>query len=283
MNAEIIDGKALANRLRTELTAQIAWEGLQPGLAVILVGHDPASEIYVGNKIKACEKAGITSFEHRLPANVAQADVLYLIKTLNEDPAVHGILLQLPLPAHLESHVCLEAIDPSKDADGLHSQNLGRLMGIEKGPVPCTPQGCLQLIKSVETNLSGLNALVIGTSRLVGRPMGLLLLNEECTVTYAHIQTRNVPELARQADILVVATGVPGLVKGDWVKEGAVVIDVGITRGADGKITGDVDFEAARLKARAITPVPGGVGPMTIYCLLKNTVDSARRAQGRTV
>jgi methylenetetrahydrofolate dehydrogenase (NADP+)/methenyltetrahydrofolate cyclohydrolase len=279
--AQIIDGKAIAAALREQVAAEataLTAKGHTPGLAVILVGDDPASQVYVRNKIAACEKTGIRSFGHFLPAITIAADLLALVRTLNADPAVHGILLQLPLPAHLDANDIIQAIDPAKDVDGLHPLNLGRLMAGLPGPVPCTPQGSLLLIDSVEKNPSGLHAVIIGRSLLFGKPMGQLLLARDCTVTQCHSKTRDLPDICRQADILVAAVGRAHMVKGDWVKPGAIVIDVGINRQANGALQGDVDFDAAAKTARAITPVPGGVGPMTIACLMGNAVRAAQKA-----
>ncbi len=279
MTATLIDGKAVAARLRETIAqdaARLAQQGITPGLAVILVGEDPASQIYVRNKIAACEKTGIKSFEYKQPASVDEQNLLRLIADLNADPAVHGILLQLPLPAHLDENKMVLSIDPAKDVDGLHPVNAGRLMAGLPGMVPCTPQGSLMLIKSVHKDLTGMHAVVIGRSLLFGKPMAQLLLAENCTVTHCHSRTRDLPALCRQADILVAAVGRAHMVKGDWIKPGAVVIDVGINRTDDGKVVGDVDFDTAKDVASAITPVPGGVGPMTIACLLANTVKAAR-------
>lgn len=262
----------MAAAFRQHIARGITTIGKKPGLAVILVGDDPASHVYVRNKIKACEEVGIYSYEHKMPANSTQKEVRHAIKNLNLNPDVHGILLQLPLPDHLDKNELVQTIHPSKDVDGLTAENLGRLVAGIDGMVPCTPQGSLALIKSVMPDLTGLNAVVIGRSILFGKPMGQLLLAENCTVTQAHSKTRNLPELCRQADIVIAAVGKPQMVKGDWIKEGAIVIDVGINRMPDGKLVGDVDFEAASMRAGAITPVPGGVGPMTIACLLVNTL-----------
>lgn len=274
--AQIIDGKAIASGLRAGLRAQVTAMPAPPGLAVILVGDDPASHVYVRNKIRACEDTGIRSFESRLPAGATQAEVAAEIKAFNANPAVHGILLQLPAPPHLDSAALIQMIDPAKDVDGLTFLNQGKLVsGDESGLVPCTPQGAMRLIRSVEPALSGLNAVVIGRSLLFGKPMAQLLLAADCTVTSAHSRTQNLPEICRGADILVAAAGRPEMVGGEWIKPGAIVIDVGINRLADGRLTGDVDYGAALARARAITPVPGGVGPMTIACLLANTVKAA--------
>lgn len=273
--ALLIDGKAMAALVRADVAAKVRAMAHPPGLAVILVGEDPASQVYVGNKVKACAEAGIRSIEHRLPATATRLDLEDLIDDLNNDPQVHGILLQLPLPGGLDADHILQHIDPRKDVDGLTIVNAGRLFSGHDGMVPCTPQGALALIKSVRADLSGLNAVVIGRSLLFGKPMGQLLLNENCTVTQAHSKTRDLPGLCRQADILVAAVGRAGMVQGDWIKPGAIVIDVGINRGADGKLCGDVDFAQAVEVAGAITPVPGGVGPMTIAFLLSNTLKAA--------
>lgn len=275
----IIDGKAAAAQMREEIKAQVDGMGLQPGLAVILVGDDPASHVYVRNKIKACEKAGIKSFESRLPEKATQAEVAAEIKAFNDNPNVHGILMQLPVPDHLDSDSLIQMIKPEKDVDGLSFINQGKLIaGDQSGLVPCTPQGALHLIKGVEKNLSGKNAVVIGRSLLFGKPMAQLLLAENCTVTMAHSRTQNLADVCRSADILVAAVGQPKMVKGDWVKDGAIVIDVGINRTDDGKLCGDVDYNDALQKSSAITPVPGGVGPMTIACLLGNTLRAAKES-----
>ena len=280
MSARIIDGKAVSDRVKTDIATQVAAlkaRGQSVGLAVILVGDDPASHIYVRNKIMACEKTGIISTEHRLNADVSEAEVLRVIDALNKDDAIHGILLQLPLPAHLDENKMVLAISPDKDVDGLHPLNAGRLMAGLPGMVPCTPQGSLILIKDVQQDLTGLHAVVIGRSLLFGKPMAQLLLAENCTVTHCHSKTRDLPALCRQADILVAAVGRAGMVKGDWIKPGATVIDVGINRIAEKKVVGDVAYDEALAVAGAITPVPGGVGPMTIACLLGNTLKAAQR------
>jgi methylenetetrahydrofolate dehydrogenase (NADP+) / methenyltetrahydrofolate cyclohydrolase len=276
--AQIIDGKAIAARLKEQVAADAAAltaKGVTPGLAVILVGDDAASQIYVRNKIATCEKTGLKSFGHFLPAATNPSDLLALIKKLNADKSVHGILLQLPLPNGLDANTMIQAIDPAKDVDGLHPLNAGRLMAGLPGPVPCTPQGALMLIKGVEEKLAGLHAVVIGRSLLFGKPMAQLLLAADCTVTQCHSKTRDLAGICRTADILVAAIGRAEMVKGDWVKPGAIVIDVGINRRDDGTLVGDVDFNGAAQVARAITPVPGGVGPMTIACLMANTVSAA--------
>ena len=281
--AAIIDGKAVARDLdektKSEIDAWIAAGNARPGLAVILVGHDPASEVYVRRKMKACEKVGLRSFEHRLPTETTQHALLTLIARLNADPEVHGILCQVPLPEHIDTRTVLGAIDPDKDVDGFHPVNVGRLSTGTGGIIPCTPLGVMLLLDTVVDNYVGLDAVVIGKSNIVGKPIAMLLLERECTVTVTHIYTENLPEIAAKADIIVAAAGAPELVKGSWVKPGAVVIDVGITRlpGADGKekLVGDVKFDEVQ-HAKAVTPVPGGVGPMTIACLLHNTVQAAK-------
>lgn len=275
--ADLIDGKAIAAALREDLAREVALMDKVPGLAVILVGDDPASQVYVRNKIKACADAGIKSFESKLGAKATQAEISAEIQAFNDNPDVHGILLQLPVPEHLDSDALIQLIDPAKDVDGLSFINQGKLIsGESSGLVPCTPQGSLILIKSVLDDLSGLNAVVIGRSLLFGKPMAQLLLAENCTVTMAHSRTKDLAAICRNADILVAAVGRAKMVKGDWIKPGAVVIDVGINRGDDGKLCGDVDTAGAMSVASAITPVPGGVGPMTIACLLKNTVKAAK-------
>jgi len=285
--ADIIDGRAVARQLDDKTKAQVdemLAAGLpRPGLTVILVGEDGASQVYVRRKIKACEKVGIHSTEHRLPADTSQDDLLALIDTLNADPSVHGILCQVPLPDHIDTRLVLRSIRPEKDVDGFHPVNVGRLSTGTGGIVPCTPLGVMILLESVIDDFVGLDAVVIGKSNIVGKPVANLLLDKECTVTVTHIHTENLPEIARKADIIVAAAGAPELVKGDWVKPGAVIIDVGITRikGEDGKekLVGDVAFDQCQ-HARAITPVPGGVGPMTIACLLANTVQAAKAQLG---
>lgn len=276
---DIIDGKKIAADLKESIAQDVAQMDTTPGLAVILVGDDPASHVYVKNKILACEKVGIKSFEARMPEKATQYEIAAEIEAFNDNPNVHGILLQLPVPDHLDSEALVQKIAPHKDVDGLTIANAGKLfLGIEGGLVPCTPQGSLLLIKSVLDNLSGLNAVVIGRSNLFGKPMAQLLLQENCTVTIAHSRTKNLKEICQNADILVAAVGREKMVKGDWIKPGACVIDVGINRMENGKLCGDVDYDAAIEKAQAITPVPGGVGPMTIACLLQNTVKAAKNA-----
>jgi len=280
---EIIDGRAIARQLDEEtaaLVAELTAAGRgPPGLAVILVGDDPASDVYVSHKVKASARLGVRSFEHRLPATTSQDDLLALIERLNNDPEVHGILCQVPLPKHIDARLVLEAIRPEKDVDGFHPMNAGRLMTGTGGIPACTPLGCMKLLASVVPDPAGLDALVIGRSNIVGKPVALMLLAASCTVTIAHSRTRDLPAIARRSDIIVAAIGIPRFVKGDWVKPGAVVIDVGINRlmGEDGKerLVGDVAFDEVQ-HAKAVTPVPGGVGPMTIACLLHNTVHAAK-------
>jgi methylenetetrahydrofolate dehydrogenase (NADP+)/methenyltetrahydrofolate cyclohydrolase len=279
MSAEIIDGKVFAAKLLDNIAAEVATLPFQPGLAVVLVGDDPASQVYVNNKIKTTEKAGMLSVHHRLPAETTQETLLALIRTLNTDPKVHGILVQLPLPKHLNADEIINAIDPDKDVDGLHVVNAGRLAAGLPGLVSCTPLGCLLLLQDALGDLSGLHAVVIGRSNLVGKPVAQLLLQQNCTVTMAHSRTRDLPALCRQADILVAAIGRPEMIKADWIKPGATVIDVGINRVPSGektRLVGDVDFLSALEVAGRITPVPGGVGPMTIACLLRNTLTAAK-------
>ncbi|WP_288115354.1 bifunctional methylenetetrahydrofolate dehydrogenase/methenyltetrahydrofolate cyclohydrolase FolD [Novosphingobium sp.] len=287
--AHVIDGKALAAevvaRAAAEVADMVAKGGTAPGLAVILVGNDPASEVYVGRKIAQCRKAGIRSIEHRLPADTPQEDVLGLIDALNADPQVHGILVQLPLPRHINAALVLDRIDPAKDVDGFHPVNVGRLStGTSAGGgglVPCTPLGVMLLLDSVIEDYRGLNVVVIGKSNIVGKPVSMLLLEREATVTVTHIETRDLPDVARKADVIVAAAGAPHLVRGYWVKPGAVVIYVGINRVTDhdgnSRIVGDCATHELD-HAKAVTPVPGGVGPMTIACLLSNTVLAAKRA-----
>lgn len=286
---KIIDGKAFAADLRARVAGQVAklrqQHGITPGLAVVLVGENPASQVYVRNKNKQTLEAGMNSFEHRPPESISEAELVALVEELNQDPKVNGILVQLPLPQQISSHAVIGSIDPAKDVDGFHTTNAGLLAVGGEGMVPCTPLGCMMLIKHVlGDDLSGHRALVLGRSNIVGKPMAHLLLAEHCTVTIAHSRTRDLPDECRRADILVAAVGRAQMVKGDWVKPGATVIDVGINRieTSEGKtrLVGDVDFEAARARAGAITPVPGGVGPMTIACLLLNTLTAACRQHG---
>ena len=288
MNAKLIDGKATAQALRERVGAEVSRlkeaHGLVPGLAVVLVGEDPASQVYVRNKGRQTKEAGMESFEHRLPADTSEADLLDLVRRLNEDGKVNGILVQLPLPEHMDAQRVIETIEPAKDVDGFHPMNTGGLSnGDAAALIPCTPLGCLMMLRDqFPEGLSGQDAVVVGRSNIVGKPMAQLLLQESCTVTIAHSRTRDLPALCRRADILVAAVGRPEMVKSDWVKPGAVVIDVGINRvevpGQEkAKLVGDVAFDEAAGVAGAITPVPGGVGPMTIACLLRNTVVAACR------
>jgi len=288
MTATIIDGKAFAAEVRKKVAAGVealkAAHGITPGLAVVLVGEDPASQVYVRNKGKQTVEVGMQSFEHRLDADTSEADLLALIETLNADPQVHGILVQLPLPDHLDSDLVINAIDPTKDVDGFHISNVGLLATGQKSMVPCTPLGCLMMLRHHHGSLSGLNAVVVGRSNIVGKPMAQLLLGDSCTVTIAHSRTKGIAEVCRNADILVAAVGRPEMIPGDWVKPGATVIDVGINRvphpeqPGKTKLVGDVDFATAVEVAGAITPVPGGVGPMTIACLLANTLTACCRS-----
>jgi methylenetetrahydrofolate dehydrogenase (NADP+) / methenyltetrahydrofolate cyclohydrolase len=288
MTARIIDGKLIAADLRDRVAQEVVRlqrdHALTPGLAVVLVGTDPASEVYVRSKAKQTRAAGMASFEHALPADVAESELLGLIAKLNRDPAVHGILVQLPLPKVLDTQKIIAAIDPAKDVDGLHPVNAGRLAGGFNALTPCTPLGCIILSKTVHASLEGMNAIVIGRSNLVGRPLLQLLLNENATVTIAHSRSRDLPQLCRQADLVYAAVGRPEMVRGDWIKPGATVIDVGINRlpGADGKnrLVGDVAYDEALQVAGAVTPVPGGVGQMTVACLLVNTVRAACAIRG---
>jgi methylenetetrahydrofolate dehydrogenase (NADP+) / methenyltetrahydrofolate cyclohydrolase len=283
MTARIIDGKVIASELRARVADEVARvqraHGVTPGLAVVLVGSDPASQVYVRSKHKQTQAAGMASFEHVLPADVEQIELLALIGQLNRDPDVHGILVQLPLPKSLDTETIINAIDPAKDVDGLHPNNAGRLAGGFAALSPCTPLGCIILTKSVHASLEGLNAVVIGRSNLVGRPLVQLLLNENATVTIAHSRSRDLAQLCARADLVYAAVGRPEMVRGDWIKPGATVIDVGINRlpGADGKdrLVGDVAFAEVSAVAGAITPVPGGVGQMTVACLLVNTLRAA--------
>ncbi len=283
MSAAIIDGKAYARDLRERVAAAVpafvAAAGRPPGLAVVLVGEDPASQVYVRSKGRATEAAGMASFAHDRPADTSQDALLALVGELNADERVDGILVQLPLPAQIDAAAVIAAIDPAKDVDGFHVENAGRLAVGEDGLVPCTPLGCLILLKNRLGDLSGLEAVVVGRSNIVGKPMAQLLIRENCTVTIAHSRTRDLPAVVRRADIVVAAVGRPGLIRGDWLKPGATVIDVGINR-VDGALAGDVDFASASGVAGAITPVPGGVGPMTIAVLLRNTLVAAHARAG---
>ncbi|MBL0923843.1 MAG: bifunctional methylenetetrahydrofolate dehydrogenase/methenyltetrahydrofolate cyclohydrolase FolD [Sphingomonadaceae bacterium] len=287
---KIIDGKAFAAGLRQRVAsavpAFVKAAGRKPGLAVVLVGDDPASQVYVGSKKKATVEAGMESFEYRLPDSVSQGELITLVEQLNADDGVDGILVQLPLPSHIDDKAVIAAIDPAKDVDGFHVVNAGRLAVGEDAFVPCTPLGCLMLLKDRLGDLSGKNAVVIGRSNIVGKPMAQLLLAENCTVTIAHSRTEDLADVVRRADIIVAAVGRPEMVKGDWLKDGAIVIDVGINRLAPtdgehkGRLVGDVAFDEALGHVGAITPVPGGVGPMTIACLLRNTLVAAHRRAG---
>ncbi|HEX2113880.1 MAG TPA: bifunctional methylenetetrahydrofolate dehydrogenase/methenyltetrahydrofolate cyclohydrolase FolD [Alphaproteobacteria bacterium] len=282
---KVINGKAFAARILADCARTVAEikerKGARPGLAVVLVGEDPASQVYVRNKSRETEAAGMTSFKHVLPASTAQSELLSLVNRLNTDPNVDGILVQLPLPAHIDAQAVIDAIDPAKDVDGFHYVNAGKLAVGREALVPCTPMGCMHLIRDRLENLAGLHAVVLGRSNIVGKPVAQLLLQADCTVTMAHSKTRDLPALCRTADILVAAVGRPEMVRGDWIKPGAVVIDVGINRiqlgNGKSRLTGDVSFSEAATRARAITPVPGGVGPMTIACLLANTLKAFRR------
>lgn len=279
MSAQLIDGKSVAARVRQQVARQVQARrdagARAPGLAVVLVGEDPASAVYVRNKHNACVEAGIESFRHQLPAETSQEELEALVDRLNADPAVDGILVQLPLPAHLDARPILERIRPDKDVDGFHPHNLGRLA--QRLPLlrPCTPKGVMTLLEQSDLAVRGLDATVVGASNIVGRPMALELMLAGCTTTVCHRFTRNLEEHVRRAELLVVAVGKPGLVRGEWVKEGAIVIDVGINRLEDGRLVGDVDFDAAARRASWITPVPGGVGPMTVATLLENTLQAA--------
>jgi len=287
MTADIIDGKAFAATVREKVAAHVSRlkddHGITPGLAVVLVGEDPASQVYVRSKGKQTVEVGMNSYEHKLEDTTSEEDLLALIDKLNNDPAVHGILVQLPLPGHLNEDLVINSIDPAKDVDGFHISNVGLLGTGQKSMVPCTPLGCLMMLRDYHGSISGMNAVVVGRSNIVGKPMANLLLKDSCTVTIAHSRTKDIESVVRQADIVVAAVGRPEMVTGDWIKPGATVIDVGINRiERDGKnkLVGDVDFASAVEVAGAITPVPGGVGPMTIACLLANTVTSCCRANG---
>ncbi len=290
MTATIIDGKAYAEGLRARIAnavRELSGKGVTPGLAVVIVGEDPASQLYVKNKARQTVEVGMRSFEHVLPASTSEAELLALVAQLNADPAVDGILVQLPLPKQIDAQKVIEAIDPAKDVDGFHPINAGKLMTGVPGLVSCTPLGCLLLAQSVRRDLAGLNAVVVGRSNIVGKPMAQLLIAQSCTVTVAHSKTKDLPQVCREADILVAAVGRPEMVKGDWVKPGAIVIDVGINRvpnpsAGEGKtkVVGDVAYAEAAKVASAITPVPGGVGPMTIACLLRNTLEAACLRRG---
>ncbi len=288
MGAQIIDGKAFAAKVRGQVADHVARlksdHGITPGLAVVLVGEDPASQVYVRSKGKMTIEVGMNSYEHKLDPDTSEADLLALIAQLNTDPEVHGILVQLPLPKHLDEDLVINSIDPAKDVDGFHISNVGLLGTGQKSMVPCTPLGCLMMLREYHGSLSGMDAVVIGRSNIVGKPMAQLLLGDSCTVTIAHSRTRDLPDVVRRADIVVAAVGRPEMVPGDWIKPGATVIDVGINRvdAGEGKtrLVGDCDYDSCAEVAGAITPVPGGVGPMTIACLLANTVTACCRANG---
>ncbi|WP_375266175.1 bifunctional methylenetetrahydrofolate dehydrogenase/methenyltetrahydrofolate cyclohydrolase FolD [Planktotalea sp.] len=287
MSAQIIDGKAFAAKVRGQVAEHVttlkAEHGITPGLAVVLVGEDPASQVYVRSKGKMTNEVGMKSVEHKLDEATSETDLLALIDELNNDDTIHGILVQLPLPKHLDEDLVINSINPAKDVDGFHISNVGLLGTGQKSMVPCTPLGCLMMLRDYHGSLSGMNAVVIGRSNIVGKPMAQLLLGDSCTVTIAHSRTKDLPEVVGRADIVVAAVGRPEMVPGDWIKKGATVIDVGINRiERDGKnkLVGDVDFASCSAVAGAITPVPGGVGPMTIACLLANTVTACCRANG---
>ncbi len=287
MTARIIDGKAFAAGMREKVARHVARlkeeHGITPGLAVVLMGEDPASQVYVRSKGRQTVEAGMNSFKHQPGADMSEADLLALIDRLNNDPAVHGILVQLPLPGHLNGNLVINAIAPEKDVDGFHISNVGLLGTGQKSMAPCTPLGCLMMLRDCHGSLSGMDAVVVGRSNIVGKPMAQLLLGDDCTVTLAHSRTGNLPEVVARADIVIAAVGRPEMIQGGWIRKGATVIDVGINRvGRDGRnvLVGDVDFASASERAGAITPVPGGVGPMTIACLLANTVTACCRAHG---
>ena len=288
MSAKIIDGKAFAAQVREQVAGHVAalksQHQITPGLAVVLVGEDPASQVYVRSKGKQTTEVGMNSYEHKLDAGTSEADLLSLIDQLNADPAVHGILVQLPLPGHLNEDLVINSIAPEKDVDGFHISNVGLLGTGQKSMVPCTPLGCLMMLRDHHGSLAGLDAVVVGRSNIVGKPMVQLLLNDSCTVTVAHSRTKNLPDVVRRADIVVAAVGRAQMVPGDWIKPGATVIDVGINRidkpEGGTRLVGDVDYESCAAVASAITPVPGGVGPMTIACLLANTVTACCRSNG---
>ena len=291
MTAQIIDGKAFAATVRGKVATQVAIlkanHGIKPGLAVVLVGEDPASQVYVRSKGKQTVEVGMNSFEHKFGVDISEADLLALIAKLNADPAVHGILVQLPLPKHLDEDLVINSIDAAKDVDGFHISNVGLLATGQKSMVPCTPLGCLMMLREHHGSLSGLDAVVIGRSNIVGKPMAQLLLGDSCSVTIAHSRTKDLPAVVRRADIVVAAVGRPEMVPGDWIKPGATVIDVGINRiekpEGGTRLVGDVDYASTAAVAGAITPVPGGVGPMTIACLLANTLTACLRSNGLPV
>jgi methylenetetrahydrofolate dehydrogenase (NADP+)/methenyltetrahydrofolate cyclohydrolase len=279
--ATIIDGKAIAAKIRAELkasVAELATQGIVPGLAVVLVGEDPASKVYVSMKEKACADVGIFSDEHKLSAETSEHDLLALIARLNADRKIHGILVQLPLPKQINTEKVLEAISPDKDVDGFHPYNVGRLMVGKPTFQPCTPYGVMVMLKEIGFDLTGKQVVVVGRSNIVGKPVALMCLQQHATVTICHSRTKNLAEVVRSADVVIAAVGVPEMIKGEWIKAGAVIIDVGVNRVGDKKLVGDVEYAAAAERAGAITPVPGGVGPMTITMLLSNTVESAKRS-----
>jgi len=281
MTAQLIDGNALSKQLRTQVaadTAKLKAQGLTPGLAVVLVGDNPASQVYVRNKVKACEDAGLHSVLEKYEASMSEADLLARVEALNNDHSVHGILVQLPLPAHIDAQKVIEAISPAKDVDGFHIASAGALMTGMPGFWPCTPYGCMKMLESIGYDLKGKHAVVIGRSNIVGKPMALMLLQKDATVTLAHSRTQNLKALTLQADVIVAAVGKRNVLTADMVKPGAVVLDVGMNRNDEGKLCGDVDFDGVKKVAGYITPVPGGVGPMTITMLLVNTLESAQRA-----
>jgi methylenetetrahydrofolate dehydrogenase (NADP+)/methenyltetrahydrofolate cyclohydrolase len=278
--AQIIDGKAIAATIRSRIATDVQAlqaQGITPGLAVVLVGEDPASKVYVSMKEKACADVGIFSDEHKLPAETSEAELLALIDQLNADPRIHGILVQLPLPKHIDSDKILEAISPAKDADGFHPYNVGRLSVGKPTFQPCTPYGVMVMLKETGIDLTGKHVVVVGRSNIVGKPVAMMCLQQHATVTICHSRTKDLPAVVGQADVVIAAVGVPEMIKGAWIKEGAVVIDVGVNRVGEKKLVGDVEFAAAAERASAITPVPGGVGPMTITMLLYNTVESAKK------
>ncbi|WP_310611440.1 bifunctional methylenetetrahydrofolate dehydrogenase/methenyltetrahydrofolate cyclohydrolase FolD [Limnohabitans sp.] len=281
MTAQLIDGNALSKQLRAQVaadTVKLKAQGLTPGLAVVLVGENPASQVYVRNKVKACEEAGLHSVLEKYEATMTEADLLARVDALNNDPAIHGILVQLPLPAHIDAQKVIEAISPAKDVDGFHIASAGALMTGMPGFWPCTPYGCMRMLESIGYDLKGKHAVVIGRSNIVGKPMALMLLQKDATVTVAHSRTQNLKALTLQADVIVAAVGKRNVLTADMVKPGAVVLDVGMNRNDEGKLCGDVDFDGVKEVAGYITPVPGGVGPMTITMLLVNTLESAQRA-----
>ena len=283
MTAQIIDGKSIALAVRQGLEPRVEAlkaKGVTPGLTVVVVGDDPASAIYVRNKERASQKLGMNGTVLRMPGETTQEELLTVVRKLNADDSIHGILVQLPLPKHIDEHAILREIDPDKDVDGFHAMNAGRLLNGEKGFVACTPKGVMRLLETTGVDLNGKNAVVVGRSNIVGKPMALLLLQKNCTVTIAHSRTRNLADVTRSADILVVAVGRAGMITGDMIKPGAIMMDVGINR-VDGKVVGDVDFESAKEVASYITPVPGGVGAMTIAMLMENAVEAAENHAGR--